>query len=90
MRKLKYMDVEFDEWSDSYDDEGHKSYWTNICPICVQKYDWLEEDVDIETGSGACCGVYGCDYSGEKEEIGTHYIDFDSAFVELNKPEGGN
>lgn len=83
MSKLNYLGVEFDDWAEDFDDDGNKIYWSNICPNCAKKHSRLNNDIDFESGNFGCCGIYGCNYSGEKSDIGTYYIDFHPTYVEV-------
>lgn len=83
---LYYNGIIFDEWAEGDDGEGNDTYWANICPNCAAAAKCttqLDNVIDFQSNSAAACSVKGCNYSGEKNDIGTHYIDFDPKFVEI-------
>ena len=82
MKKLHYKGIVFDDYEKTEDGE----YWAEICHSCVGKYHNLIKD-EIDDGGTArgCCSVFGCENSGDNENVLHFYIDFDGKFVNVEK-----
>lgn len=85
-RYLHYSGIVFDDWVESKDYKGNVTYWANICPNCAaaaKRTTLLDNSIDYQSNSADQCSVKGCNYLGESNDIGTHYINFDPKFVKI-------